>query len=384
MKSLYLSLIILICLSGLVGCSKKSKNQSEPVRITVRTAKISERNFQESVSTQGVVEPIVHATLSALVPGRLEELKAEEGDRVKQGALLFRSDRKNLENACRLAEEALKAARSRHRTRQADLKLAGFSLAKARLDYDRNQTMYKSKIVSSDAYEKYRLAFQKAEIEREQALAAVSTTEAEIALAETALAMARKKLADSCVAAPFDGVISRKIRQENEFCAAGTAVLKIEQPGKMRIAAVLNGIYYPAVKTGRTRIEISFAGKKLGTVPVTICSPVMDPLSRTFEIKADLPPAMTLPSGTLCDIRVILNEHRAPALPEEALLFRQNGTFAAFTVKDGRAEEQILVPGITRDGYTEIRNPEKMRQLDFIISGQYFVSNGTPVRVIGK
>ena len=137
--------------------------------------------------------------------------------------------------------------------------------------------MYKSKIVSSDAYEKYRLAFQKAEIEREQAIAAVSTTEAEIGVAETALAMARKKLADSCVTAPFDGVVSRKIRQENEFCAAGTAVLKLEQPGKMRIGAVLNGIYYPAVKTGRTRIEISFAGKKLGTVPVTICSPVVPP-----------------------------------------------------------------------------------------------------------
>lgn len=381
MKSFVLLSLFLICLSGLTGCSGKKKSDSEPVRITVRTAKLSERTFLDTVSTQGVVEPVVHATLSALVPGRLEELKVEEADTVKRGDLLFRSDRKNLENACRLAEEALKAARSRHRTRQADLKQAGFSLEKARLDYERNRTMYKSKIVSADAYEKFRLACQKAEIAKEQALAAVSTTEAEIALAETALAMARKKLADSHVTAPFDGVISRKFRQENEFCAAGTAVLKIEQPGKKRICAVLNGIYFPAVKTGKTRIEISFAGKNLGTVPLTICSPVIDPLSRTFEVKADLPPAMKLPSGTLCDVRVILNERRAAALPEEAVLFRQNGTFAAFTVQSGRAEERILVPGITRDGYTEIRNAEKLRSLDFIVSGQYFVNAGTPVWV---
>ena len=368
----------------LAGCRDEGKKSDESVRIAVRTEKMTVRNFQDSVATQGVVEPVVYAVLSALVPGRLEELKVEEGDRASKGTLLFQSDRKNLENACRLAEEALKAAKSRYRTRQADLRLAGFSYDKADRDYKRNQTMYKSKIVSTDVYEKNLLAWQKAKIEIERVQAAVATTEAEVALAETALAIARKKLADSRIEAPFDGVVSVKMRRQNEFCAAGTPVLKLEQPGKMRIAAVLNGIYYPAVKTGRTRIEISFAGKKLGTVPVTICSPVMDPLSRTFEIKADLPPAMTLPSGTLCDIRVILNEHRAPALPEEALLFRQNGTFAAFTVKDGRAEEQILVPGITRDGYTEIRNPEKMRQLDFIISGQYFVSNGTPVRVIGK
>ncbi|MBR4666462.1 MAG: efflux RND transporter periplasmic adaptor subunit, partial [Lentisphaeria bacterium] len=348
------------------------------------TEKISERNFQENVSTQGVVEPVVHAVLSALVPGRLEELNAEEGDAVKKGTLLFRSDRKNLENACRLAEEALKAAQSRNRTRIAGLKLAGFSLEKAKRDHDRNLSMYKSKIVSSDVYEKMVLAYQRAQIEQEQARAAVSTTEAEISLAETALAIAKKKLSDSCVTAPFDGVISKKFRQENEFCNAGTPVLKLEQPGKMRICAVLNGIYYPAVKTGKTQIEISFAGKKVAVVPVSICSPSMDSLSRTFEIKADLPPEAALPSGTLCDVRVILNERRAPALPEEALLFRQNGRFAAFAVKEGKAEEIPLVPGITRDGFTEIRNAEKLRDRDFIVSGQYFVNPGTPVQMNPK
>ncbi len=383
MKYSILSLVLIILL-GMTGCSKKEKSGRDPLRIAVRTGKISERTFQESVSTQGVVEPVVHAALSALVPGRLEELNAEEGDPVKKGTPLFRSDRKNLENACRLAEEALKAARSRNRTRIADLKLAGFSLEKAKLDYDRNSNMYKSKIVSSDVYEKMVLAYRRAQIVEEQARAAVSTTEAEISLAETALAIAKKKLSDSCVHAPFDGVVARKFRQKDEFCNAGTPVLKLEQPGKMRIGAVLNGIYYPAVKTGKTQIEVAFGGKKLVSVPVTICSPCMDPLSRTFEIKADLPPEFALPSGTLCDVRVILNERRAPALPEEALLFRQNGKFAAFAVRSGLAEEIPLIPGITRDGYTEIRNAEKLRDRDFIVSGQYFVNPGTPVSVNSK
>ena len=374
----------LILLTGMTGCSKNGKDDRQAVKITVRTEKISERNFQESVSTQGVVEPVVHAVLSALVPGRLEELNVEEGDAVKKGTLLFRSDRKNLENACRLAEEALKAAQSRNRTRIASLKLAGFSLEKAKRDYDRNLSMYKSKIVSSDVYEKMVLAYQRAQIEQEQARTAVSTTEAEISLAETALAIAKKKLSDSCVTAPFDGVISKKFRQKNEFCNAGTPVLKLEQPGKMRICAVLNGIYYSAVKTGKTQVGISFAGKKVAVVPVSICSPSMDALSRTFEIKADLPSEAMLPSGTLCDVRVILNKRRAPALPEEALLFRQNGKFAAFAVKEGKAEEISLVPGITRDGFTEIRNAEKLRDRDFIVSGQYFVNPGTPVQVKAK
>lgn len=383
MKYQILSLA-LVFLLGLTGCSKKTKTDPDSLRIVVRTEKLSERVFQESVSTQGVVEPRTYAVLSALVPGRLEELKAEVGDSVKKGALLFRSDRKNLENGCRLAEEALKAAQSRHRTRLAGLKLAGFALEKAENDYRRNETMFKSKIVSTDAYEKVLLAWKKSKIEMEQAQAAVASTEAEIGLAQTALNIARKKLQDSCVTAPFDGVVSAKMRQENEFCNAGTAVLKLEQPGTMRICAVLNGIYYPAVKAGQTRIEVSFAGKKLVSVPVSICSPAMDVLSRTFEVKADLPPGFRLPSGTLCDVKIILGERKAAALPEEALMFRQNGSFAVFAVRDGKAAELPAQAGITRNGYTEIRNAEELKGRDFIVSGQYFVNDGTPVRVAGK
>ena len=71
----------LVFLLGMTGCSENGKDRPA-VKIAVRTEKITERNFQESVSTQGVIEPVVHAALSALVPGRLEELNAEEGDTV--------------------------------------------------------------------------------------------------------------------------------------------------------------------------------------------------------------------------------------------------------------------------------------------------------------
>ena len=36
------------------------------------------------------------------------------------------------------------------------------------------------------------------------------------------------------------------------------------------------------------------------------------------------------------------------------------------------------------DGYTEILDPEKIAGRDIIVSGQYFVNNGTPIRVNGK
>ncbi|MBQ9338471.1 MAG: hypothetical protein IJS14_14365 [Lentisphaeria bacterium] len=374
--------ILPLIVLAVTGCGRKSGSDTGPVRVSVRTARPTEQTFRQTVATQGVVEPAEYAVISALVAGRLEELRMEESTPVKKGMLLFQSDRKNLENACRLAEEALKIAQERKNTRKADLELARCSLEKEKSDFLRNERLRKTDSVSIKTYEAVRLAYEKARLTISQCEAALSTAEAEVKLAETAQEIARKKLADSRVTAPFDGVVSAKFRRENEFCGVGTPVLKLERPGKKRICAMLSGLHYPAVKAGVTRIEVAFAGKTLCTVPVTIRGAEIDPASRTFEIKADLPREAALPSGTLCDIRVILAERKSAAVPEESLRFRQDGSFAVFAVRDGKAEEIEVKPGVTGNGWTELADPEALRGREIIVSGQYFVNPGTPVSVV--
>ena len=376
--------IFLLILVAATGCRREVRRDPGPVRVAVRTARPAEHVFQQSVSTQGVVEPAEYAVISALVAGRLEEMHVEESDRVKKGTLLFQTDRKNLENACRLAEEALKIAQERRNTRRADLALARCVLEKEESDFKRNRALREAGSVSVKTYEEVRLAYEKAKLTIGQADSALATAEAEVKLAEAALEIARKKLSDSRVTAPFDGMVCAKLRRENEFCGVGTPVLKLERPGKKRICAMLSGLHYPQVETGKTRVEVSFAGKVLCTVPVTIRSMEIDPASRTFEIKADLPPKAELPSGTLCDLRIILAERRSQSVPEESLRFRQDGSFAVFAVKDGKAEEIRVIPGVTGGGRTEVVNPEVLRGREIIVSGQYFVNSGTPVSVTGK
>ena len=379
-KIFILSLIVL----GVAGCDRGTGSDTGPARVAVRTTPPTERTFRQVVTTQGVVEPTEYAVISALVSGRLEELRVEESTPVKKGMVLFQSDRKNLENACRLAEEALKIARERKNTRQADLELARCSLEKETSDFRRNEALRKNDAVSIKTYETVRLAYERAQLAISQCESALSTAEAEVKLAETALEIARKKLADSQVTAPFDGVVSAKYRRENEFCGAGTPVLKLERPEQKRICAMLSGVHYPEVKALETKIEVAFAGKTLCTVPVTIRGAEIDPASRTFEIKADLPPEVVLPSGTLCDIRVILAERRSAAVPEECLRFRQDGSFAVFAVRDGKAEEIQVKPGLTDGGWTELADPEILRGREIIVSGQYFVDHGTPVSVVKR
>jgi len=275
-------------------------------------------------------------------------------------------------------------AEARVRTRESDVELAQVSYDKAKTDRERNIRLYSSQAVSSDANEKAELAFQKAKLSIEQAQAALVTAHAEVSFAQANLEIARKHLADSTVFAPYDGVITDKLKNENEYCNAGTPVLKIEQPDRKRIVVVLSGLHFDQVKPGETQIAVLRGGEELCRVPVTIKSRSIDPISRTFEVKGDLPQGMAIPSGMLCDVQVIFAERRSLAVPEDAVLFRQNGRFAVFFVADGTAHELPVRTGISRNGLTELLNREEVSGREIVVSGQYFIQENSSVTVSEK
>jgi multidrug efflux pump subunit AcrA (membrane-fusion protein) len=108
-------LIALLCLAGLVAsCGKKepqeSQRQAGPVR-EVRTAAASMRTMSRSVFVVGTLAPQERSTLSAKVPGRLEELRVDIGSRIEEGMLLAQIERKDYE--LRLAQAAAALAQAR-------------------------------------------------------------------------------------------------------------------------------------------------------------------------------------------------------------------------------------------------------------------------------
>jgi len=382
MKRVVVETFCCLVLVILCGCGKNSGGGIPPV--TVRTAVPQEATFQDMLETQGLTEAVDQAVLSAMTAGKLESLSVKEGDRVTKGQVLFRSDRQNLENRCRLAEEMLKMAEARVKTHASDVALAQVSYDKAKTDRERNIRLYSTKAVSSDANEKTELAYQKAQLTIEQAQASLATANAEVSFARATLEIARKHLADSTVTAPYDGVITAKLKNENEYCNAGTPVLKIEQPDRKRIVVVLSGLHFDRVKTGETQIAVLHGGKELCRVPVSIQSRTIDPISRTFEVKGDLPVGMAIPSGMLYDVQVITAERRSLAVPEEAVLFRQNGRFTVFFVTEGTAHELPVQPGVSRNGLTELLNRPDVEGRAIVVSGQYFIQENSPVKVAGK
>lgn len=365
-----------------IGCSDDRQSQETVQPVKVVAGKLTERTFQRRLRVQGVVQPIDEAEIASRTTGTLDILAVDEGDCVKVGQTLFQVDKENLENQLSVAEQALNVARDNTITAEAQLKIANTKQTKAHLDYERARKLIASNAISQDAFETALTEWKTAQAEVDKNKAIVNYSKTTEKQKEVELKIAKKNLADSIVKAPFDGIVTRKYKDQNEYVNNGTVIFHLENQTKLELSSLISAVYYSEVIGGKTRARIFFEEKEICEVPITFRSSSVDPVSRTFELKAKLPPNTPLISGTLCELELILEERSGLGMPNDAVMLRKGGLFQVYAVNNGKAEQITVVPGISSDGYTELLQADELKDRNFIFSGQYFLNPGDPVLVV--
>jgi len=367
-------------LTLLPGCGRQQQQKVEARTVKVRTAALRKHEFREIFRAQGMVEAARKGTISSFVPGRIDRIFFEEGTVAEAGKSLFQVDLKNLTNRVELARKDLEVAKASRLTTRQGVKLAQIRLKKAERDYKRNQTLYNSKAVSADAYEQAETAFNSAVVMLEGAVALDAAAAAKVQQAETALKLAGQTLADSHPSVPFRALILEKFKEESEFAGAGMPILAVEDPSSREISCRISAVYWERLKPG-TEIDVFFAGKKVCGSSVYYRAEVIEPASRTFEIKAKLPEDTSLKSGTLCDLEIVLARRTGWGTNSDAVLPGREGRMSLFLDEGGRAKETSVSCGLTTDGTTEILSPEPLLGKAVIVRGQAFVREGDKLEI---
>ena len=366
------------------ACSKSGQDdnaKSETVyQIKVQTAQAQQRHFRKQIRVQGTIQAYVFTNVAARAVGNMD-LNVDDGDQVKKGQILFTIDQTTLKNRVAQAEQALKSIEeSLHTVLQMDANMAKTQLEKAQKDYDRNLKLHEQHAVSDSAFETFELALDNAQKSYEKVLAELHFTEIKSEQAKLDMAIANKDLNDATEIAPYDGVVTAKYHEDGEFVSKGVNVIRINDPKKLRATCLISTVYFDAVKPGETPITVSFQDKKI-EAKADWCSPVIDTLSRTFTMRSYLPEGTPLLDGMLVDMDITLAERDGTGVPRDAVILKKGGKSAVFAVHDGKAQEIEVVTGITSDGFTEILNPEAVAGKELIVSGQYFVNDGSEVNV---
>ena len=157
-------------------------------------------------------------------------------------------------------------------------------------------------------------------------------------------------------------------------------VVAVEDPTSREISCRISAIYWERLKPG-TEIEVFFGEKKICRSSVYYRAEVIDPASRTFEIKAKLPADTSLKSGTLCDVEIILTRRTGWGVMADAVLSGGKGRMSVFVNQGGTAKEIDVRCGLTTGAVTEILSPEPLLGKAVIVRGQAFVREGDKLEV---
>lgn len=199
-----------------------SVTQTQKGLVTVQSGKVVKQDIASYVTASGEIKPKVEVNVGANAMGRITRLFVNEGDRVHKGQILAQLE--NIQSASDVAgaKAALEASITDQVAADAALKTARSALqsstadsAQKKQDYERNQSLYKSGLISTADYETKKAAYEMSAAAMAQDQSRVAQAKAQLDSDQEHVAQARATLthnsdvlSKTVYDAPFDGVVT--------------------------------------------------------------------------------------------------------------------------------------------------------------------------------
>jgi RND family efflux transporter MFP subunit len=208
---------------------------------------------------------------------------------------------------------------------------AGRALAEK--TYERYRKLVAEKVVTPQEFDEVEARRTVAAQEHERAVRRRAQADGKIAQAKGAADAARAALGWTKVTAPFSGVVVEKRADPGSMAVPGVPLFLLEDPRRHRIEAAVSEAYLPLLKVGSTVLVLFDAGdgREIRAV-VTEVVPAIDPATRTFLVKVDLPPGIAR-TGQSGRVRYAAGEGTALAVPKRAVT-RAGGGDGVFLLAD--------------------------------------------------
>ena len=288
----------------LSGCGRALESPAPanlpPAIVRVQTVESKVRVATEEVV--GTVRARLHSVIEAKGSGRIEKMLVVPGQNVKAGEWLVQLDAREV---------------------QAQLDRALAMRQQAENDLKRATNLFQQNIMAQAEYDNAQSRFRVAD--------------AVAAEAETLLGYTR-------VAAPFDGVITRKYADVGDLASPGKPLLEMEDPRNLRLEADVPEAVIGHLTLGdKLGVNVSGVSNELDGVVGEI-APSADPNSRTFLVKLDLPPTSGLRAGQFGRAAMPVGETSALRAPASAVV--QRGQLElVFVAVNGRAQLRLVKTG---------------------------------------
>jgi membrane fusion protein (multidrug efflux system) len=310
-------------------------------QVNVKVEPVDPVEVADRIRLVGEVLADAEVTYAAEVPGQVQHLGAQLGQRVRRGQILARIDYTALKAQRDEAEAALELARKTH-ARLASLAEV-HAVAAAELDRAR------SGLVAAKA--------------RQQIAAA--------------------NLEKSIVTAKRGGVVTRKLVEPGEYVAPGMPLFEVVDHRKVVVRAHLAESQVADVPAGTpARVSIDSLGRSFDTA-VEVVLPVADPASKTYEIRLRLRnPRLAIHVGMSAHVELATRSRREVVLVSQDVVIEDGDNLrSVFVAADGIARRRPVKLGPTHgDRVVVLEGVTPGERV--VVLGQRELQDGQAVRVV--
>ena len=196
--------------------------------LTTLLLTISCAENEQAPGGSGFIEA-TEIVVSSEAVGQLRSLRFGEGDAIAEGDTIGEIDTVMVMLRLRQAESAKRVTEARLTASSLSIEQASRNLDLAAKEYDRVGALLQSGSINQQSYDQVETAYQQAVLSKKQADAANQAALADLARAESEIALIGKQRSDCFPRAPRDGVITEKFAEVGELIGAGTPLVKIAQ-----------------------------------------------------------------------------------------------------------------------------------------------------------
>ncbi len=347
-------ILMLLIVGGIIGgvfymkmqqweAMSEMASQGQPPA-TIASTTVTEESWQPRLNSVGSLVAINDVYVTNEVPGIVDEIQFESGQRVEKGDVLLQID----DNVDRARLEGLKA----------DLQLA-------QVQFDRSAKLVKERSVSQSEFDE---------------------AKARLESAKANLASSRAEMVKKRIRAPFSGIVGIRQVDLGQYLAAGSEIAPLQSLDPIYVDYTLPERHLADLGVDQTiDLNVQAYPDQTFSGRIEALNPGIDPGTRSIHIRGILDnPDGKLRPGMFAEVRTLLSEQNdVLTLPQQAITYAPYGD-SVFVIQEQDGQKivqrrQVKTGGI-RNGRVEI--VEGLEAGDEVASaGQNKLRNGQPVQI---
>jgi len=222
--------------------------------------------------------------------------------------------------------------------------------AQARVE--REQARVKFLRSEKDRLEQLAMKNLSAKSQLDQTLSDLAIAESEETMARVQLGLAQISMHITQIRAPFDGIVTERLRNMGERLNVADEVIRIVDPNSLEVVAraPLNTVNFI-----KDKVELEMHNDyRSGMATVRTIVPFGNPQSHMFEVRLDADPKLWIVGESVrlsmptAEVRSVL------AVPRDALVLRREGTSIFRIAADNTAEQINVITGMSDGDYIEV------------------------------